>query len=55
MRGNVSRGIELEDADKDEEEEEKDNMHDWCVRAFMLFLVGCTILSDERNKHINLM
>jgi hypothetical protein len=32
-----------------------DKMRQWCVRAFLLFLVECTILCDKRNKHINLI
>jgi len=42
----------LEDATEDEDEE-RDNRWQWCVVTFLLFQVGCTILFDERNKHIN--
>lgn len=38
-----------------EEEEERENRRPWCAMAFLLFLVGCTILFNNRNKHINII
>lgn len=38
-----------------EREEERNNQSQWCVGAFLLFLVGCTIFTDKVNKHIDLV
>jgi len=51
----LSRTNELEEATDDDEEAEKDLTRDYYSRAFMLFLVGCMILSDKSNKHIKVM
>jgi len=49
----LSAANQFEDAPR--EEEERHNRRQWCVRAFLIFLVGCTILYDKRNKHIYLI
>lgn len=60
-KGHLSQEIELEYADGNEDEEEekkekeRDNRRDWCVRVFLLVLIGCTILADKSNKRINLI
>jgi len=36
-------------------EEERNNWRKWCVRVFLVFLVGCTIFIDKSNKHIYLV
>jgi len=55
----LSRCNELEDPadDDDEEEEEEELRHtrEYCLRAFLLFLVGVTIFANKSNKHISLI
>lgn len=38
-----------------EREQERNNQSQWCVGAFLLFLVGCTIFTDKVNRHIDLI
>jgi len=50
--GYLSRANELEEPTDLEEEAERDLTHEYYLRAFMLFLVGYTILIDNSNTHI---
>jgi hypothetical protein len=51
-----SRCNELEDpADEEEEGEELRRTREYCLRAFLLLLVGVTIFANKSNKHISLI
>jgi hypothetical protein len=47
---------ELEDptGPKEEKEELRQTM-EYCLKAFLLFLVGVTVFADKSNKHISLI
>jgi len=49
-----SRCNKLEDL-ADEEEEELRQTREYCLRAFLLLLVGVTIFANKSNKHISLI
>lgn len=51
----LSRANELEEPVDYEEEAERGLTLEYCLRVFMLFFVGCTILYDKSNKHIKVM
>jgi hypothetical protein len=36
-------------------EKKRNNRRQWCVRAFLLYLVGFTIFTNDNNKHIDLI
>ena len=45
----------LEDPQSREEMLERDRRRNWCVRSFLLYLVGSAMFTNKTNKHINLI
>jgi hypothetical protein len=56
VRETLSMFNELEDptGPKEEKEELRQTM-EYCLKAFLLFLVGVTVFADKSNKHISLI
>jgi len=38
-----------------EEMQERDRRRQWCVRSFLLYLVGSALFTNETNRHIDLI
>jgi hypothetical protein len=45
----------LEDARTREELQERARRRAWCVRSFLLYLVGCALFTNKTNRHIDLI
>ena len=45
----------MADAEDPEEMEELERVRKFCVRCYLLYLVGCLLFGDRSNKHIELV
>jgi len=45
----------LENPQMREEMQERGRRRQWCVRSFLLYLVGCALFTNKPNRHINLI
>lgn len=45
----------LEDPQTREELQERDRRRAWCVRSFLLYLVGCAMFTNKTNRHVDLI
>jgi len=45
----------LENLQTREEMQERDRRRQWCVRSFLLYLVGCALFTNKTNRRIDLI
>ena len=45
----------MEESADEEEDDELRKTKEYCIKAFLLFLVGVTIFSNKTNKHVNVI
>jgi len=45
----------LENPHAREEMQERGRRRQWCVRSFLLYLVGCALFTNKTNRHIDLI
>jgi len=45
----------LENPQTREEMQERGRRRQWCVRSFLLYLVGCALFTNKTNRHIDLI
>jgi len=51
----LTKARRLEEPQTREERQERTRRRVWCVRSFLLYLVGCALFTNKTNRHIDLI